>query len=108
MALSLAENFKFYFPDGDHSLKSHSVIHIGAVASIPLRELRMHKWDAARGAYFWYRALESTNDPNLRRMYYEKYGKRSSKDLLMEIPETVKPMFERNEFLSAVERIVSD
>jgi hypothetical protein len=107
MALGLAENYSFYFPDGDHSLKSDRMVHIGAVASFSLRGLRLHKWDAARAAYFWYKVLESFWDAKLKSTYYAKYGQRNSTEILKEIPDNISEMFARNEFISSVEKIIT-
>lgn len=93
MALGLAENYSFHFPDGDHSLKSDRMVHIGAVASFPLRGLRLHKWDAARAAYFWYKVLESFWDGKLKSTYYAKYGQRNSAEILKQIPDNISEMF---------------
>lgn len=107
MALGLAENYSFYFPDGDHSLKSDRMVHIGAVASFSLRGLRLHKWDAARAAYFWYKVLESFWDAKLKSTYYAKYGQRNSTEILKQIPDNISEMFARNEFISSVEKIIT-
>jgi hypothetical protein len=106
MSLSIAENLIFHYPDGDHSLRSDSVYHIGAIASVTLRGLRMNKWDAARGAYFWYRALEEVDDLTIKERYYKKFGHYNSRDLLKLVPGTIKEMFERNNFIDSVERIL--
>lgn len=106
MTLALAENYSFYFPDGDHSLKSDRIFHIGAVASFPLRGMRLHKWDAARAAYFWYKVLESCKDEKLKSTYYAKYSQRNSAEILKQIPDNISELFARNDFISSVEKII--
>jgi hypothetical protein len=107
MATGLAEGYQFYYPDGDHSLRAEKLYHIGAVASVPLRGVRLQKYDHARGAYFWYRALELFTDEDIKIKYFEKYGRKNSTEILDQIPNSIKDMFLRNDFLSSVERILS-
>jgi hypothetical protein len=107
MAICLADDYEFCFPDVNHHLPPPEIaFHVGAIASVPLRGVRMHVWDAARGAYFWYKALESTDDSDIRHRYYAEYGHSRSHDLLQTVPSSAREKFERNGYLEAVDRVV--
>jgi hypothetical protein len=107
MAIGLAEDHQFYYPDGNHWFRSDIMYHVGAVASVPLRGIRLHNSYSARGSYFWYRALESIDDREIQDRYYKRYGYIKPSDLLQQVPDSFKDKFERNDFFSAIERIIN-
>jgi hypothetical protein len=62
------------------------------------------KWEA-RGAYFWWRALESTNKWDLQQYYWHEFGKHRSQDVLIRNPDTVGKLGKN--YFDQVETIIS-
>jgi hypothetical protein len=107
MALSLVENYTFHFPFGPRANSDNEfAIHIGYMASVPIRGVYTKGWYQARGSYFWNRALESLTDKELKQAYTRKYGYTRPEDILERIDEEERRLFYKNDFLGSVERII--
>lgn len=59
------------------------VVHIGGVAS----PNTTYGWWGVRGSYFWWRALETCSDNELRLRYQQQFGNRRSQDVFQNFPE---------------------
>ena len=76
--------------------------HVGGVAD----PNSTYGWWAVRGSYFWWRALETCDDLDIVREYYNRYGNRKSSQIFDGFPEyrnQTKPTF-----FDTVEKIVGN
>ena len=81
---------------------SNEIYHVGCGSSHRLDVIS--KWEA-RGAYFWWRALESTNKWDLQQYYWHEFGKHKSQDVLIRNPDTVGKLGKN--YFDQVETIIS-
>jgi hypothetical protein len=109
MALGLAENYQFYFPEGYSTnyltKQEDNIFHVGSVAKVPLRGVCVNNKYNARGSYFWYRALERMDDRDIQDKYYKKYGYLLAEYVLEQFPNARDIL--GNDFFVAVERIIN-
>lgn len=63
--------------------ESADIVHIGGVAS----PNTTYGWWGVRGSYFWWRALETCTDNELRLRYQQQFGNRRSQDVFTNFPE---------------------
>jgi hypothetical protein len=107
MALSLAENYQFAFPpEGFINYmedQPDDIFHVGSTFGVPYYGAKTTSLYRARGAYFWYRALELEDNLEIREKYYKKYGYWSTDELLKQFPISQKAL---NDFVTTVNKII--
>lgn len=109
MALSLVENYTIHYPFGPRAnTDDEFALHIGYMASVPIKGVSVEGYYQARGSYFWNRALEALTDDELRQAYISKYGYTRSEEILARIEEKDHRLFHKNDFLAFVEKIVGN
>jgi len=84
-ALGVAEGYtgKYLEQFQTDPMKSADVFHVGGVAN----PNTTYGWWGVRGSYFWWRALESCDDNELKLRYKERFGNRSSQNVFNSFPE---------------------
>lgn len=84
-SLGVAEGYKVNFLDHYHadSMNNADVFHVGGVAD----PNTTYGWWGVRGSYFWWRALETCEDKELKSRYNERFGNRTSQDVFRNFPE---------------------
>jgi hypothetical protein len=102
ISLGLADGYKcnFIARFPPISKSSSEVFHVGGV-SVP--KLPRNKW-GTRGFYLWHSSLEANLDGELRKRYWEKYGRFDKKEIL-----AINPKFTEKigmEFFSFIDNIV--
>lgn len=107
MALALAENYQFDFPPEGFinymEQQPEDLFHVGSTFGVPYYGAKTTSLYRARGAYFWYRALELEDNLEIREKYYKKYGYWSTDELLKQFPISQKAL---NDFVTTVNKII--
>ena len=104
IALGIADGYKCNFIERypTVSIPSSEIYHVGCGSSHRLDVIS--KWEA-RGAFFWWRVLETTDKLDLQHNYWNEFGKYNSEDVRKRNPNTVDKL-ERSYF-DQIETILS-
>lgn len=108
MVLALLEDYQFDFPPAGFinymEEQPDDLFHVGSTFGVPYYGAKTTSPYRARGAYFWYRALEQVDDEGIKQRYYEKYGKWSKEKLLKQfsLPEE-----KICEFITEIENVIN-
>lgn len=107
MVLALLENYQFDFPPAVFfnymEEQPEDLFHVGSTFGVPYYGAKTTSPYRARGAYFWYLALEQMDDEGIKQRYYKKYGKWTKEKLLKQFLSPEEKIWA---FITEVEKVV--